>query len=219
MIKIGTSLILEVTEKDITERYKCKVIEQTGSFLFVDYPISEISGRTGFFIEETEFLASFVGEDNSVYQFKTVLDSKKKLNIPSLILKYPGDKELKRIQRREYVRIETTNDIAIHDPLQNIMAFTSVTYDLSGGGLTFYLPDQLSIPLDTELEIWLVLVMEAGTYEYVRANAKVIRITEGKNSRNNTISIKYTKIENRARQTIIRYCINRQLITRRKKLS
>lgn len=219
MIKIGTSLTLEILEEDRMEKYRCKVIEQSGSFLYVDYPINETTGRTGFFVEDTEFLAHFIGYDNSVYQFATILKSKKKLNIPSLVLDYPGDKDLKRIQRREYVRIDSANDIAIHDPKGEYLPFTSVTYNISGGGLTFYLPKMMTVSPGYQLEVWLVLILESGNYEYIRANAEVIRMTEGKNGKKSTLSLKYTRIEDRDRQTIIRYCFNRQLRERRQKLS
>lgn len=220
MITIGMSLVLEMVEQEKVEKYRCKLIEQSGSYLFVDYPINEISGKTGFFMTGTEFIASFAGLDGSVYQFVTELKNKEKINIPALVLSYPGEKGLKRIQRRDHVRIDSTNDIAIHASALEFPPFTTVTSDISGGGLTFLLPEHISISPGTKIEAWLVLYLESsGVYEHLQIDAIVVRTTKEKEGRRNMVSVQYEKIDDRARQTIIRYCFERQLKERRQKPS
>lgn len=219
MVKIGMSLVLEMVEQEKHEKYRCKLIEHSESLLFVDFPINELNGKTAFFMTGTKFIASFVGLDGSIYQFDTELKNKANINIPALVLSYPGEEELKRIQRRDYVRIGSINDIAIHAKAREFPPFTTVTNNISGGGLTFLLPEQVSILPGTKVDAWLVLYLDSGVVEHLQIEAVVIRTTQGTEGRSNTVSIQYEKIDDHTRQTIIRYCFERQLRERRQKLS
>ena len=49
-------------------------------------------------------------------------------------LHYPGDEYVMKIQRRQYVRVETAVDIAIHPYNGEFVPFTAVTDDISAGG-------------------------------------------------------------------------------------
>lgn len=213
------SLVLEMVEQEKHEKYRCKLIEHSESLLFVDFPINELNGKTAFFMTGTKFIASFVGLDGSIYQFDTELKNKANINIPALVLSYPGEEELKRIQRRDYVRIGSINDIAIHAKAREFPPFTTVTNNISGGGLTFLLPEQVSILPGTKVDAWLVLYLDSGVVEHLQIEAVVIRTTQGTEGRSNTVSIQYEKIDDHTRQTIIRYCFERQLRERRQKLS
>lgn len=217
--KIGMSLVLETIEREKHEKYRCKLIEQSESLLFVDYPINELNGKTAFFMTGTKFIASFVGLDGSVYQFVTELKNKANIKIPALALSYPGDEGLKRIQRRDYVRIASTNDIAIHAKAMEFPPFTTVTTNISGGGLAFLLPEQISLLPGNKLDAWLVLYLESGIVKHLQLEAVVIRTKQGKEGRSNTVSIQFEEIDDQTRQTIIRYCFERQLRERRQKLN
>lgn len=213
--KIGMSLVLEMVEQEKHQKYRCKLIEQSESLLFVDYPINELNGKTAFFMIGTKFIASYVGLDGSVYQFVTELKNKANIKIPALVLSYPDDEGLKRIQRRDYVRISSTNDIAIHAKTMEFPPFTTVTNNISGGGLTFLLPDQISILPGTKLDAWLVLYLKSSVIKHLQIEAVVIRTMQGIEGRCNTVSIQFEKIDDQTRQTIIRYCFERQLRERR----
>ena len=56
------------------------------------------------------------------------------VNPDDQIIAYPGNQTLIKVQRRQYVRIPTTVDAAIH-PLENeFTPFTTITEDISAGG-------------------------------------------------------------------------------------
>lgn len=218
MIKIGTTLTLEAENEDgKAHRYRCKVVEMKGNTMYIDYPINEQSGRTSIFPKGTIFLANFIGNDQSIYQFDTEIKGKKTANVPMLLLHYPKD-DLKRIQRREYVRIMATLDISLHDANQIEQPFTTITYDISGGGLAVALPSNQTVEPGKTSEIWLVLPMESGETIYVTAQAETIRTYQKKETDRRLLSMKFTAINEKDRQQIIRYCFETQLKDRRKDL-
>ncbi|QTM99674.1 flagellar brake protein [Sediminibacillus dalangtanensis] len=218
MIKIGTPLTLEIEKDHEVERYRCKVVEQQGSFLFVDYPVHLVSGRTNLFERGTIFTASFVGEDHTVYSFETELKDKKKLKIPTLVLNYPGASQLKKVQRREYVRIETAVDVSVHDTEKELRPFTTITQNISGGGLSLVLPPGREIPPGKRLELLIVLPMESTVISYVKVQAEVIRTHDRPEGQRPLLSVKFEEIEEQDRQSIIRYCFEKQLEARRRGL-
>lgn len=176
--------------------------------------MSEKKERTSIFATGTEFSADFVGKDEAVYQFNTEIKGKKNVNIPVLVLSYPGDNNVVRIQRREYVRIETGIDISIHDPRGNVPAFTTITKDLSGGGMSIILPIGCKVEGETSLEAWMVLPMSSGEYEYIHVSVESIRVTESSEHRD-ILSLEFANIKEIDRQAIIRYCFEKQLETRK----
>ncbi|WP_112181196.1 MULTISPECIES: flagellar brake protein [Paraliobacillus] len=218
MIKIGTTLTLEAENEDgETHRYRCKVVEMKGSTIYIDYPINEQSGRTSIFPKGTIFQANFIGNDQSIYQFDTEIKGKKTANLPMLLLHFPKD-DLKRIQRREYVRVLTTLDVSIHHANQIDQPFTTITYDISGGGLAIILPSNHAVEPGKTVYMWLVLPMQSGETIYVTAEAEAIRTYQKKESDRQLLSMKFTNINEKDRQKIIRYCFEIQLRERRKDL-
>ena len=60
--------------------------------------------------------------------------------------------------------------------------------------------------------------MESGRTEYVSAHAEAIRVFKKKDANKALLSMKFTKIAERDRQQIIRYCFEVQLKMRRQNL-
>ncbi|GAA5415387.1 uncharacterized protein YpfA [Paraliobacillus ryukyuensis] len=219
LIKIGIPLTLETIQNEEEHtKYRCKVVEQEESTIYIDYPINEKTGRTDIFPKGAEFSVSFIGKDEAVYQFFTEIKGKKQGNMPMLLLHYPKDK-LNRIQRREYVRINSTLDIAVHDLSNEKEAYTSITKDISGGGLSVVLPnDQLQYDEEELVEILLVLPMNNGNTEYIKAKASVVRMLQKKDMHKPLLTLKFHDILEKDRQQIIRYCFEVQLRERRQRL-
>ncbi|MDL4840783.1 flagellar brake protein [Aquibacillus rhizosphaerae] len=218
MIKIGTPITLEYYNEENIEKYKCKIVELEGATIYIDYPINETSGRTGIFSKGSEFIASFVGKDNSVYRFETVLKGKKTSNIPMLLLHYP-ENELTRIQRREYVRVMTAIDVSIHENEGHLSPFTTITYDISGGGLSIIIPENYTFIPKMLLNVWLVLPMESGKFSYINATTEVIRVNKRDGNKKDLLSLKFVEIKDKDRQEIIRYCFENQLKSRKRGLN
>ena len=111
-LSIGTTLTID---KDLTEsgdKYRSKVVDYGDGFVLIDYPAHIETGKTAFFMDGTQLLISFV-ENKMSYAFRAEVTGRMNKGIPMLKLTYPGDDQLIKIQRREFVRVETAIDVAV----------------------------------------------------------------------------------------------------------
>lgn len=217
MIKIGDILILENKYSENPEQYKCKVVEQRGNDLYIDYPVNTSTNRTVFLLEGTPLKAVFNNDLNTQFYFNTEVKGRVKLNIPMVILSYPGQEHLVKIQRRQFVRIETTLDAAVHSKSGEFPPFTTVTGDISAGGIALIVGKESAIKPGMEIENWLVLPMQNGENEYRKFSGKVIRIIEGP-GHSNKVSVEFRETSATDRQLLLRFCFERQLAMKRKGL-
>lgn len=215
ILKIGMPLSLEVHKDDDVEGFRCKIVDFNEKYLYIDYPINNQTGRTGFFMEGTEFKASFVGKDQSVYWFETEVVARKKMNIPVIALTFPGIDQLIRVQRRRYVRVDSSVDVAITG---EDMSFTAVTHDISGGGLAFAKPLHANINERQHVELTFVLPMNSGEYFYVETEGMVVRVIEENRNQPSKVSIEFDQLLQSHQQKIIQFCFEQQMHMRKKGL-
>lgn len=219
-MKIGDFLTLEAYSEDHKqlEKYRCKVLDKDDKYLYIDYPVHLKTKRTTTsFRVGTRMKAEYLGEDQSVYRFKTEVKKRKKGTIPTLALDIPESDEIERIQRREYVRIETAVDVALHSVNDKFPTFTTVSVDLSGGGLSVIVPKDIHIHDGEEAIVHLVLPMQSGTYNYLEVKGEVVRLIQNMNSAN-TASIKLKSLDELDKQIIIRFCFEKQREARQKEM-
>lgn len=216
VLKIGDVITLE-TKGEKLERLRCKLVERKGNKLFIDYPINVDTGRTAFLIIGTELNASFVLKEN-VYRFQTEVTGRTKENIPMISLTYPGDDQLIRIQRRQFVRINTNLDVAVH-PIENeFLAFTAVTSDISAGGTALLLPKTTNLKKGQEILIWIALPFQKDQMEYIKVKGKIIRFIPADHELYVKAPIQFLNINEETRQTLLQFCFNQQIQFRRKGL-
>ncbi len=210
-LKIGTPLTLEPTYTDRVEKFHCKVVEQVGNILCIDYPINTETKKTAFLVEGAQFRATFSTEDKGTFAFNTEVLGRKMDNIPIIMLSCPPDEEFVKIQRREFVRVTTPVDVAVE---YNNIFYQFTTEDISAGGIALILKSDVPFKDGDEIHLTIVLPFSNGDIRYVKTDAKVIRIFE-KNNRN-FASIQFIEMDNIDKQYIVRFCFERQLMIRRK---
>lgn len=213
MLKVGTVLMLEPVDTKEQEKYKCKVVDMDESHVYIDYPIDLETERTVFLLNGARFNASFVHEETVAYLFETSVAGKVKKNIPMIILVYPGEDKLLRIQRREFVRVGSSLDIALEFPNSG-EHFTTVTEDISAGGCAAILPEGQDIPAGEIGKAHIVLPMQSGQPQYVSLICKAVRVHE--NYKKNVLSLQFLNVDDGQQQTLIRHCFERQLALRKK---
>ncbi|MFZ3578181.1 flagellar brake protein [Virgibacillus sp. DJP39] len=209
-MEIGTQLTLteKKTKKDESTNYRCKIIDKNERFLFIDYPVNIKTKRTVLLPKGTNLQTSYIGNDHSVYSFSTKVIAKANLNIPALAISIPDKDDIKRIQRRSFVRIETAVDVSIHSKEHNTKPFVTVTSDISGGGLLVILPSIHLLNENDSLDVWIVLEMQNGIFHYISTQSRVVRVITGSNI--HTASIKFENMSNHDQQVLIRYCFEKQ---------
>lgn len=213
-MKIGSSITLEVTEaKNKVQKYRCKVIEETQHNLVVDYPINIHNNKTTYIPVGTSVSISFI-DNKAVYQFKSKVQSKINSKIPALVIPYPDKKEIHRIQRRNFVRVKTSVDIAIHSVKNKFQAFTNVTSDISGGGLSFTIQEDEFLEIGDHINLYIVLPMTSGDFQYY---GEIVYIKKLKNTLHRA-SVKFNNITTKEQQLIVRYCFEKEREIRKKEM-
>lgn len=206
LLSIGTIIVIDTDFTKDSEKYKSKVIDMGDGFVMIDYPTHINTGKTAFFLDGIQLLVSFIDDQKTSYAFRTEVGGRFNKGVPMLKLSYPGDEELIKIQRREFVRVETTIDIAVE---QDGKFSHYVAEDLSAGGVALNLPK--SVPFMAEDVVALTIVLPFGNKEikYVKVHAKVARIWEKDGKR--IASLQFEDIKPMESQYIIRFCFERQL--------
>lgn len=218
-MKIGTLIHIEYEENQSSEvrKYRCKIIEKNNQGLIIDYPINVNTNKTSFLPIGSTILVTYVSKDKAVYQFRSIILERVNMKIPALLIKLPEKKKIKRIQRREFVRVESAIDVAIHSLTKKFVPFTTVTEDISGGGLSFIIPERDILTIGEYIQVFIVLPMNNIDSYYISVEAKVVFIKSLKSNINIT-SVKFTKITKIDQQLIIRYCFEKQRQARQKEL-
>ncbi|SOC20170.1 c-di-GMP-binding flagellar brake protein YcgR [Ureibacillus xyleni] len=213
-LKIGTTLILETTNSENVDKFHCKVVEQIENVIFIDYPVNTITKKTAFLVDGAQFRATFMTEDKISYAFNTEVLGRQKRNIPTIMLKCPPDEEFVKIQRREFVRVNTVADVAVN--YQNNF-YQFVTDDISAGGMALQLRSNPPFHEGERIHLTIVLPYNNGDIKYVKTDANVIRIFEKEHLK--LASLQFTDTDDIDKQYIVRFCFERQLALRRKEAS
>ncbi|UCZ54752.1 flagellar brake domain-containing protein [Bacillus shivajii] len=214
MVKVGSMIFLETnnSEED-KKRYRSKILDYAKERIYIDFPVDEQTKKPKFFLQGTQFRAWFLGEDGAIYVFQTEVLGKVDGKLPMLILDDPGKKKYVRIQRRQYVRVDTSVDVAIQLP-QSKETFTSISLDISGGGMAIHLPHDHNLNPEDKVDAWLSLAYQSGEISYMKTKARLVRvISEHSRERG---SFEFVDISEHDRQMIVRYCFEKQMEMRRK---
>ena len=216
MIKVGNTVQMELDHQmgDEHQCFRTKVLDYEKGFIYIDYPVDESTGKPVYFLQGTQFKVWFVGKDEAVYLFETEVLGKIDQSMPMLILKDPGEERYLRVQRREYVRIETAVDTVVYPADDSFFPFSTVSLDISGGGLALVLPENHAVKRGQALYISLSLPFRAGDIHYIHTKAELIRVIDRLGPLKG--SFKFVDISDKERQAIVRYCFERQLEAKKK---
>lgn len=200
-MKIGSSIEVTLTGQ---KSFRSKLIDIRDKYMFVSLPKELMIEMIN---KELKCSVSYV-ENDLPHHFETTVNSAVKGDIPALVLVKPEKEDIKRIQRREFVRIKTNVDIAIYFHNSNIEPIVTVTQDISGGGLRVVLPKELPLQTKQIVDLYFVLKSSEREYEYVFSKAEIIRTHF--NNGVHSASLKFLLENDRDRQKIISYCFDIQ---------
>ncbi|SES33916.1 flagellar brake protein [Psychrobacillus sp. OK032] len=210
-IKLGTVLTLEPATSEKAEKYRCKIVDSDHHSIYVDYPVDTISGRTVFLMDGTQLRVSYTEESKAAFAFQTEVLGKRKGQIPMIKLSYPGDSEIIKIQRRDFVRVVATLDISVQFEDEK---YQFVTDDISAGGTAVVLNRPVKFNADDAVSLLIPLGFNNGDIKYVSTTAKVIRIFQRDSI--TLASLQFSDTDEVDKQQIVRYCFERQVMLRKK---
>jgi len=218
VINIGDTLILEPAHSENSEKYKCRLVDRKENEIYIDYPIHAETKKAVFLLNGTQLKVSFVTSQGAVYMFDSeIIGREKQNNIPMLILHFPNSDQFIKIQRREYVRVETNVDVAISSDDTEVAAFATITTDISAGGAAILVPAGSNLKAETIVYTNFVLPMQNGDYYYLKVKAIVKKIINY-NETHNKAPLEFIEVSANDRQLFLRFCFDRQLSFRKKGL-
>jgi c-di-GMP-binding flagellar brake protein YcgR len=135
----------------VDEKYfKSNIQDITDTYIAISIPIN--SGEYLPLTKGTLIDVIYYEEDN-LYNFKSVVMGRKFENIPILLISTP--REIKKIQRRKYVRVPTINTVKYknlkNEPstkpssIANSEYSKAILLDLSGGGMKIKISEEIKL--------------------------------------------------------------------------
>lgn len=215
--------IISFNEGNEEKKYKALVADSTSEHIMLTYPIEEKSGRTSLLLDGWTVYVSYNHPDGAQYEFLSVIVGKQRENIPMLVLLKPAKDNIRRIQRRDYLRVPAKVELEFSWQAQDGQkTYTGLTVDISGGGIKFVCKAGIPFPEENIIACQLYLP-EINTQNKktnqelcIPLKAKIIRQPMPDGNGLQTVAVTYEEIAELHRERIIRYCFFRQLEIRNK---
>ncbi|OMP65941.1 hypothetical protein BTO28_15085 [Domibacillus epiphyticus] len=219
MLKAGVTIMLEPFDAtDKKEEYRCKVVDVEQGKIFIGDPVNIETNRSVFMLDGMQLAVNFIdpASSSAIYMFRTEVIGRVKKNIPMLMLHDPGITEYIRVQRREYVRVQTAIDIAVQ--IEGQPSFAAVTEDLSAGGTAVIMPDNAKAEEGVSACLYAVIPTKNGENHYLELAASLVRIYSHDKSDRRIASFEFRDIGHTEQKFLMRYCFEQQLQLRKKGL-
>lgn len=217
MLSIGDIVVMESISSENDEKiiFRSKVLDIKDDTFLIGPPIKEETNRTEPIIpEDTAFEVQFVAKNQKVYKFQTKLIEKKRADgIAMFVLELPDEKDFIYIQRRSFIRVEALLKVKVISPNNEFSAFDTYSVDISAGGLKLILPKNITLE-EEQLVICSFILPISENDVYMQLKSRVVRITDRISNR--YVSLQFEDITENERQSIVKYCFERQLELRKK---
>lgn len=212
----GETIILKTQDANgNAHSYRCRLAEIRDHELLADYPIDEQTNKTAVLMNQTPFEVSYV-DQSQVYSFHAVFEQRIQGKVLLILLSYGGEETIRKVQRRNYVRVQTSQNIAIHSSLDHFAPFSTVTSDVGGGGVLINLAAANQLQAEEPIDVWLSLVSSESETRYLKLKGTVARTFTDSKTNILKASLRFQFDSERERQPIIRFCFEKQLEERRK---
>lgn len=189
--------------------YRSTIQDITDKYIAIRLPAREGSYVTP---NNGDFFEAIYYEGLNVYKFDAVVIGRLvEQKVPLILLEIP--KVIKRIQRREFVRVEVAEYIQyitlkedlisqeILAELDEEKAKKGILLDVSGGGI------RLKVYEDIKLGDTIIADIPSST-NYIRIKGQVMRIDEDNEDKGNICGISFVEIDSRSREKIIQLIFN-----------
>lgn len=216
MLSVGDIILMETISDNEDEKivFRSKVLDIKDDSFLIGPPIKEETNRTEpIILENTTFEVQFVAKNQKVYKFQTKVIDKKRNGIAMFALELPDEKEFINIQRRSFIRVDAQLKVKVISPDNEFPAFDTISVDISAGGLKLILPKNITIEKD-QLAICTFVLPLSQNDVYMQLKSKVVRITDKISKR--YMSLQFEDITENDRQSIVKFCFERQLALRKK---
>jgi len=200
--------------------YRTRIAEISGHIAAIEIPIEESTGKFRRIPAGSQLHVCYQSEDGIRYDFRSELIGERKEQLVLQLITIPPANQIKRMQRRHYLRVNAAFDLAVklNDNLR-MYHFLTKTIDLSGGGLSFRCSTQFRLKQGDLLQLWLAMPSRVGHVEHVHTKAEVTRVelpAVNSPEAKQQVSVKFVDIAQGEQAKVVRACYEQQLHQRRK---
>ena len=210
-LEVNDNLELEIKSGPYQGTYPSKVADIDDEHIKILTPYSKgelIPVRKNLFLEV------YYTDERAAYRFYTRVIQREREPLPALYLEQPS--EVERIQRRDYFRLEVTEDIKysrIDEEGQQLEDYQQTKMlDISGGGIKMKLNDTVP-PEGTEIRI----LLDIEALQGIPVKGRIVQIYNLKN-REKAAGVEFVDINPQLREAIVSWIFNKQREMRRKGL-
>lgn len=208
--------ILTEDRSEANKTFKSRVEDVQENSLTIEIPLDENNGKVRAFPIGTELSCYYWGPDGSRYLFRSTVLRRENGDFPTITISFPPKESIQRIQRRNYLRVPASVEVAVKGTGEKLYHFIAKTQDVSGGGIAISCKEQYLIQVGNLLNCWMVVPLRSGL-EYIPFVGKVVRVTQPKvPGGEQTVSLMFKQIKEPDREKLIRYCYERQRAMRAK---
>lgn len=211
---IGQFVVMQVPEGIFEGYYHCQVQDINSHYLLVDIPLQMDSSQPQTLPVGTAVIIHYADKTQTPCEFDSSIEAHLLRKSALIVLARPGTQNIRRKQRREYVRVPVALPVAVvamDVETRQFFNLDSITKDLSGGGLSIIVRKNDPIRIGDYLGVRFEIVPENRSYEIV-AKARVVNIKPAENQSSKKIcALKFLDIKNTEQQLIIQYVFKRQI--------
>lgn len=194
--------------EDLEFEYKTRIADERDGDFCVEMFIHERTGRFKRPSIGDALTAVYVNEEGVQHFFDTQVTGFINDTVPLIRIQKPDLALITKTQRRNYLRVAATLEIAILTPQGD--RFNAMTDDVGGGGVSFICEGSIKLEEANTLECWLLLTYKNSSIEHAAFQALIVRLNTLATGRQHVMA-KFESINDSDRQKIIRYCFERQL--------
>lgn len=213
MLKEGQELRIEVEGR---AEGKTKIAAITDQVVWIESPSDMTTLKTFFLHEEEAMRVFFFQGDNQLFAFDTKVV--KRISDAQMTLRYafnlPDEKKIKRIQRREYLRVPEMIDVTVlAADGESFESFETTSLDVSAGGMKI-IANRAPVEVDESLVVVFRIEDEQGSPQLFRLKSRLVRIH--KQEVKEELSLAFEDLTPREQETILRFCFRVQLEARKR---
>ncbi|TVY11588.1 flagellar brake protein [Paenibacillus cremeus] len=214
--KVNQILYIQVNsidEEEARQESKSRIADITDTYISMEIPINEKSGRLKRLYHGDELSVYFVTDGGVKNYFNTSVMGFTDDVIRLVHIKKPELDAITKVQRRNFLRVPAELELAVKFSEQ--LQFVSLTDDVGGGGISFLCDEYVPVVSGYVVQCWLLVPYKNGLIEHVPFKSEVVRVKPMETGKQQ-VMMRYSEITDRDRQKIIRYCFERQLDFRKR---
>lgn len=189
---------------------RTKVTAVTNRLIWMEAPSEADTLKTFILSEDESIHVYFFKEKGRLYGFESEIVERQNdpLRGQRYAIRRPTDQQIERVQRRQFVRVPLLLDVALYPHKTKFEPFTTVSLDLSAGGILI-LANHLPIELKDEVELTFLLPAEHGGTHTLDVLGELVRVD--RREERYELAFQFTQIHDRSRELVLRHCYQAQM--------